>query len=207
MTRLFDPPADAQTLVLAVVASLLIAWFVAQVVADWPAGGSSPPRRRDDRVERGGPWASAARFGIGLLLTFALVIVPVLEIAGHRPRAGVHLRTLADLDVRVRAFASRDRRARLCADPRVTLLVRRFEHDVNLGTDLDALERAKRARTLGSVVRNVTTALDRRHRDADDPAASSGSTSPRCSPAPASSGSRSASARRRSCATSSAASS
>ena len=30
---------------------------------------------------------------------------------------------------------------------------------MSLGTDLDALERAKRARTLGSVVQNVTTAL------------------------------------------------
>src|SRR5207244_2180746 len=40
-----------------------------------------------------------------------------------------------------------------------TLLVRRFEHEMTLGTGLDALERAKRARTLGSVVKNGVTAL------------------------------------------------
>jgi small conductance mechanosensitive channel len=39
------------------------------------------------------------------------------------------------------------------------LLVKRFEHEVNQGTALDAMERAKRARTLGAVVQNVTTAL------------------------------------------------
>jgi len=37
--------------------------------------------------------------------------------------------------------------------------VKRFEHDVNFGTGLDALERAKRARTLGSVLTNITTVL------------------------------------------------
>jgi small conductance mechanosensitive channel len=37
------------------------------------------------------------------------------------------------------------------------LLVRRFEHEVSKGTTLDALERAKRARTLGSLVSNVST--------------------------------------------------
>jgi len=93
------------------------------------------------------------------VLTFALLIVPAFELAGLRPRTGVHLRTLAEwafgaglkiLLIAVLAYAV----IRTC-----TLLVRRFEHDLNLGTDLDALERGKRARTLGSVVRNATTAL------------------------------------------------
>src|SRR5262249_25119301 len=39
------------------------------------------------------------------------------------------------------------------------LLVSRFEHEMGLGTSLDALERAKRARTLGSVVQNVISVL------------------------------------------------
>jgi moderate conductance mechanosensitive channel len=39
------------------------------------------------------------------------------------------------------------------------LLVSRFEHELNVRTSLDALERAKRARTLGSVVNKVATAL------------------------------------------------
>src|SRR3569832_382137 len=38
-------------------------------------------------------------------------------------------------------------------------LVRRSEHEMRLGTDLDAIELGKRARTLGSVIQNVTTAL------------------------------------------------
>jgi small conductance mechanosensitive channel len=39
------------------------------------------------------------------------------------------------------------------------LLVSRFEHELNLRTTLDALERAKRARTLGSVINKVSTIL------------------------------------------------
>ena len=39
------------------------------------------------------------------------------------------------------------------------LLAKRFEHEVSLGTGLDAIERAKRARTLGAVVVNVATFL------------------------------------------------
>ena len=35
--------------------------------------------------------------------------------------------------------------------------MRRFEHEVSQGTSLDALERAKRARTLGSLINNVAT--------------------------------------------------
>jgi small conductance mechanosensitive channel len=37
------------------------------------------------------------------------------------------------------------------------LLVRRFEHETSKGTTVDALERGKRARTLGSLVKNVAT--------------------------------------------------
>ena len=44
---------------------------------------------------------------------------------------------------------------RWSAPPRSS--VRRFEHQVSKGTRLDALERAKRARTLGSLVSNVSS--------------------------------------------------
>jgi small conductance mechanosensitive channel len=78
---------------------------------------------------------------------------------GMRPRLGLTLRTLAGW-----AFDSGLKVVLITllayAFIRVTaLVVRRFEYELNLGTDLEALERAKRARTLGSVVRNVTTAL------------------------------------------------
>src|SRR6185436_1962378 len=41
----------------------------------------------------------------------------------------------------------------------VAIAVKRFEHDVNFGSGLDALERAKRARTLGGILSNITTVV------------------------------------------------
>jgi moderate conductance mechanosensitive channel len=41
----------------------------------------------------------------------------------------------------------------------IALLVKRFQHEVTQGTGLDALERAKRANTLGAVIQNAATAL------------------------------------------------
>ena len=104
------------------------------------------------------------------VLVLALVTVPLLELAGLRPRTGVRLRTLADwafghglrvVLISVLAYA---------LIRTITLLIRRFEHEINLGTGLDALERAKRAKTLGSVVRNFATALVTAVADPDDPA-------------------------------------
>jgi moderate conductance mechanosensitive channel len=160
MNRFFDPPAEPQTVLFAAVAALLIAWFLAQVVRRVAARGL--------RALLGGVMteSSAAVRGplrlvtaSAFLLALALVVVPVLEIGGMRPRGGVHLRTLAAW-----TFGSGLRVALIAVLAYVvirasTLVVRRFEHDLNLGTDLDAIERGKRARTLGSVIRNVTTAL------------------------------------------------
>jgi small conductance mechanosensitive channel len=89
----------------------------------------------------------------------AILLFPAFEIAGLRPRTGVHLRTLATW-----SFGSGLRVVLIVvvayALLRATaLVVRRFEYEMSLGTGLDALERAKRARTLGSVVRNVMSAL------------------------------------------------
>ena len=92
-------------------------------------------------------------------LVFVVVAVPIFELAGLRPRAGLGLRTLATW-----AFTSGLRVVLIVVIAFVlvrfvTLLVKRFEHQVNLGTTLDALERAKRARTLGSLIRNVSAAV------------------------------------------------
>ena len=93
------------------------------------------------------------------LLMFAILLFPAFEMAGLQPRAGVHLRTLANwtfesglriLLVTLLAYA---------VVWTTALLVRRFEHEMNLVTDLDALERTRRARTLGSVVQKVVTVL------------------------------------------------
>jgi small-conductance mechanosensitive channel len=84
-------------------------------------------------------------------------LFPAFELAGLRPRAGVPLQSVGAwafahgfriLIVIVLAYA---------LIRSTGLLVKRFEHDVTQGTTADALERAKRARTLGSVVGRVAT--------------------------------------------------
>ena len=93
------------------------------------------------------------------ILVLALLIVPILELAGLRPRTGVRLRTLM-----VWSFSSGLRVLLIAALAYAlvrmsTLFVRRFEHQLTLGTGQDALERAKRARTLGSLIRSAAIAL------------------------------------------------
>jgi small conductance mechanosensitive channel len=89
------------------------------------------------------------------ILCSAVLIFPAFELAGVRPRTGVHVRTIGEWALEhgvkialIALFAYGLIRT-------TTLLVRRFEHEVSKGTSLDALERAKRARTLGSLVSNV----------------------------------------------------
>jgi small conductance mechanosensitive channel len=158
--RAFDPPTDWQTLVLAFGAALLVAWVVARTVRRLAARGiramlgdalalSSPAVRAPLRL------IGAATF----ILVLALLIVPIFELAGLRPRTGIRLRTLV-----VWGFSSGLRvlliGALAYALVRTSaLFVRRFEYQVNLGTGLGALERAKRARTLGTLIRNVSSAL------------------------------------------------
>lgn len=98
--------------------------------------------------------------GIGtFLLLFFVLIFPAFEAVELRPRTGLPLRTLSTwafgsglkiLLIVIVAFAV----MRV-----VAVGVKRFEHDVNFGTGLDAIERAKRARTLGSVLTNTTTVV------------------------------------------------
>jgi small-conductance mechanosensitive channel len=95
--------------------------------------------------------------GAAFLLIFAVLIFPAFELIGLEPRTGVHLSELSSwsygkglplLATIVICYAL----VRITA-----LLVTRFEHELNRGTSLDALERAKRARTLGSVINKVVT--------------------------------------------------
>jgi small conductance mechanosensitive channel len=89
-------------------------------------------------------------------LVFGILIFPAFEMAGLHPRTGVHLQTLAawafDSGLRVLLIAA----VAYAVIRLVGISVKRFEHDVSLSTGLDALERAKRARTLGSVLMNIT---------------------------------------------------
>ena len=158
--RAFERPAEWQTLLLAILASLVLAGLAARFIRRLAAKGmrailgdtlatASPSVRGPLRLI----WLGS------FLLVLALITVPVFELAGLRPRTGVRLRTLADwafgAGLRVMLIA-----VLAYAVIRIsTLVIRRFEHEVNLGTGLDALERAKRAKTLGSVIRNFTTAI------------------------------------------------
>ncbi len=160
LQRIFDGPIDAWAVVLAIAVTLVAGWIAARTVRRLATAAlrrlvrdtlaiSSPHVHGPLRLMAAGAF----------VLVVAVLLVPAFEIAGLRPRTGVHLRTLATwsfghgilvLLIIVMAYAL----------VRVTsLLVRRFEYEMTLGVGLDALERAKRARTLGSVVRNVVTAL------------------------------------------------
>jgi moderate conductance mechanosensitive channel len=158
--RAFAAPAEWQSITLAVALSAVIAWLVARlarrtvsrllkgILAD-AVTTASPLVRAPLRLV-----ATAVFF-----LVFVIVAVPIFELAGLRPRAGIGLRTLATW-----AFTSGLRVVLIAVIAfvlvrLVTLLVKRFEHEVNVGTTLDALERAKRARTLGSLIRNVAAAV------------------------------------------------
>lgn len=158
--RFFAGPVEPQALLIALAVTLIAAWIVSRLARRLAAAGlramlhdtvltSSPHVRAPLRI------IAATAF----ILAIAVLLFPAFEMAGLRPRTGVHLRALSDwtfesglkiLLIVLLAYAL----VRMTA-----LVVRRFEHEMSLGTDLDALERGKRARTLGSVVQNVTTAL------------------------------------------------
>ena len=156
---LFSGPTSWQAVLYAVIPTVLLAGLVA-----WLA------KRLTQRALRAAMGAHLAvssplvqgplrLVGItAFLLTASLLLFPAFEVVGLKPRAGVSLAVIAQwafyhglkvLLVALLAYAL----VRM-----TTLLVRRFEHEVSQGTTLDALERAKRARTLGSLIQKVATA-------------------------------------------------
>jgi small-conductance mechanosensitive channel len=159
-TRIFSEPIEPRALFIALVTTLVAAWLLSRLARRLATAGlramlrdtvatSSPQVRGPLRI------VTVAAFTLAL----AVLLFPAFEMAGLRPRTGVHLRSLSDwffgpgLKILLIALLS-------YALVRITaLVVRRFEYEMSLGTDLDAVERGKRARTLGSVVQNATTAL------------------------------------------------
>jgi small conductance mechanosensitive channel len=158
--RLFEGPLEIRALALAVVPAILMAWLAARVVRRLTARGLE--RLLQDTVARSSPLVRTPLrlvWGAVFVLALAILVLPLSELAGLRPRAGLRGRELANwaltsglriLLISALAFII----VRL-----VTLLVKRFEHQVNVGLGLDALERSKRARTLGSMIRNVAAAV------------------------------------------------
>jgi small conductance mechanosensitive channel len=160
LSRLFAEEVTWQAIALAVIPTLVLAWIAARSVRRLAARGlrsllhgtlseSSPLVRGPLRL-----------LGIAVfLLVSALVLVPAFELAGVHPRGGVHLETLG-----IWAFGAGLRVAVISllayASVRATsLVVHRFEHEIASESSLDALERAKRARTLGAAISKVTTVL------------------------------------------------
>jgi small-conductance mechanosensitive channel len=156
--RLFDGEASWQYVLAALIGTLLVAWIGARLARRLTAAAmkgavgdtlvpTSPLVRGPLRIV----WSSA------FLLIFAVLIFPALELAGLKPRTGVHLERLSEwsFNYGLTLLAT----IVFCyALVRITaLLVTRFEHELNRGTTLDALERAKRARTLGTVINKVVS--------------------------------------------------
>ncbi|MGH9309137.1 MAG: mechanosensitive ion channel family protein [Vicinamibacterales bacterium] len=160
LTRLFDGSVEWKPLVAAIVPTLILAWL-----------GAYAARRLATAAMRGivrgtlAPSSPLVRgplrlVSVGAFLLFtAILLFPAFELVGLRPPIGLHLETLATwafgpglrvLLIVVLAYAL----------IRITgLVVTRFEHELNAGTTIDALERAKRARTLGTVVYKGSTVL------------------------------------------------
>ena len=158
--RAFEGPVDWQTLALALLPTLLIAALIARTVRR--AATRAVAAILSDSVAPSSPLVRGPLRLIGLAVFFlllGLMVGPVLELAGLEPRTGVRLEPLAAW-----AFASGLRVILIAVLAyalvrAVRLVVQRFEHEVNKGVGLDALERAKRARTLGSLIRNVAASL------------------------------------------------
>ena len=159
-TGLFDGPVHWTLAIAAIVATLLLAWIASRLARRLASTAIRAVVR--DTLLPTSPLVRGPLRLVGLaafVLTAAILLFPAFEVVGLRPRTGVHLSTLATwvfgpgLRVLLILLLS-------YALVRITgLLVRRFEHELNLGTSLDALEKAKRARTLGSVVNKVATAV------------------------------------------------
>jgi small conductance mechanosensitive channel len=155
--RLFVESVNWQLVVIAVVPTLVLAWIAARLARR--ALRALLAAMLKDAVVPGSALVRAPLRLIGaavFCLVFGILIFPAFEMAGLHPRTGVHLQTLAawafDSGLRVLLIAA----VAYAVIRLVGISVKRFEHDVSLSTGLDALERAKRARTLGGVLMNVT---------------------------------------------------
>jgi small conductance mechanosensitive channel len=157
-TRLFDGGLDWRPVLLAVVPTLLLAWVASRLArravrAALTAGLGEAVAPASPLVRGPVRLVGAAVF----LLVTALLTFPALEMAGFRPGTGV---ALGEITAWLFGSGLRVALIVLIAYALVratTLLVKRFEYELTTATGLDALERAKRARTLGSVISKVAT--------------------------------------------------
>jgi moderate conductance mechanosensitive channel len=154
--KLFDGPVDYRAALLAVAGTLVAAWLCARLARRLSAAALRAIVK--DTLSTASPYVraplrilSAAAF----ILAFAVLLFPAFEMAGLTPRTGVPLHDLFGPGLKILVtIVLAHALVRMTA-----LLARRFEHEMSVGTNLDALERGKRARTLGAVVQNAVTVL------------------------------------------------
>ena len=158
MNRLFYGNVAWQQIAIAVAPTLAIAWLAALIAGRLAT--SALIGMLGDHLEPRSPLVRGplrlVRIAVFLLVA-ALLLFPAFEMAGLRPRTGVGLTNLLTW-----TFESGLRIALIVifayALIRAShLVVKRFEHELTTGTSLDALERAKRARTLGALLSKVAT--------------------------------------------------
>ena len=158
--RLFVGPPDWQLVALVVLFVAGISWIAARAARRLATRAMRSLLQDTLTTARPLVRAPLRLIGVGtFLLLFFVLIFPAFEAVELRPRTGLPLRTVSTwafesglkiLLIVIVAFA---------VMRFVAVGVKRFEHDVNFGTGLDAMERAKRARTLGSVLTNTTTVV------------------------------------------------
>jgi len=156
--RLFVGPVDWHLVIFVVVVVALVAWVAGRAARRFATVAMRSLLQ--DTITTASPLVRTPLRLIGVgtfLLVFFVLIFPAFEAVELRPRTGLPLRAVSTwvfasglkvLLIVIVAFAV----VRVMA-----VGVKRFEHDVNFGTGLDAMERAKRARTLGGVLTNITT--------------------------------------------------
>jgi small-conductance mechanosensitive channel len=160
--RIFASPPPLHVLVLGSiltgVAGYIISLVAARLVRSllmWVVGGREVAVSGSPAIRR------PVRFigGVVFLVTAAALFFPIIDALGYRARTGLPLHALSDW------FFKSGLRALFIAVlayvgiRTVSLLVRRFETDIAGVEGADLLERAKRARTLGDVLRKAITAL------------------------------------------------
>jgi small conductance mechanosensitive channel len=158
--RLFAQPAAWRPIVEGIAISFVFAWIASQFARRMMRGVLASMLHDGVTASSHGVRTLLRLFGYSIfVIVFALLLVPSLEFVGLHPRGGMHLRTLAawgfDSGLRVLLICT----VAYAIIRMVGISIARFEHEISIDTGLDALERAKRARTLGAVLRSTTTVL------------------------------------------------
>jgi moderate conductance mechanosensitive channel len=157
---LIEGEVEWQLILTALFSTLLLAWLVARCARRLTAGaflGLLGPTLAPGSALVRGPLRVV--FFTTLALVSALLLFPALDWAGLHPLIGSDGLEIANwflgpgLRIVVIALVA------YTATRATNLLVRRFELEVSKGATVDKLERARRAHTLGTVVRNAVNGL------------------------------------------------